>query len=42
MPNNTLLEVKDLKMYFENKKGYLGNKNEYVYAVDGVSLIIQK
>ena len=21
MPNNTLLEVKDLKMYFENKKG---------------------
>ena len=24
MPNNTLLEVKDLKMYFENKKGFLG------------------
>lgn len=22
MPNNTLLEVKDLKMYFENKKGF--------------------
>lgn len=27
MPNNTLLEVKDLKMYFENKKGFLGKKN---------------
>ena len=26
MPNNTLLEVKDLKMYFENKKGFLGKK----------------
>ena len=30
MPNNTLLEVKDLKMYFENKKGFLGKKIEYV------------
>lgn len=29
MPNNTLLEVKDLKMYFENKKGFLGKKIEY-------------
>lgn len=28
MPNNTLLEVKDLKMYFENKKGFLGKKIE--------------
>ena len=37
MPNNTLLEVKDLKMYFENKKGFLGKKIEYVKAVDGVS-----
>lgn len=27
MPNNTLLEVKDLKMYFENKKGFLGKKH---------------
>ncbi len=27
MPNNTLLEVKDLKMYFENKKGFLGKKS---------------
>lgn len=37
MANNTLLEVKDLKMYFENKKGLLGKKVEYVKAVDGVS-----
>ena len=42
MPNNTLLEVKDLKMYFENKKGFLGKKIEYVKAVDGVSFKIQK
>ena len=40
MPNNTLLEVKDLKMYFENKKGFLGKKIEYVKAVDGVSFKI--
>ena len=42
MPNNTLLEVKDLKMYFENKKGFLGEKIEYVKAVDGVSFKIQQ
>ena len=24
---NKLLEVKDLKMYFENKKGFLGKKS---------------
>ena len=27
MPNNTLLEVKDLKMYFENKKGFFCKKH---------------
>lgn len=42
MANNTLLEVKDLKMYFENKKGLLGKKVEYVKAVDGVSFKVQK
>ena len=29
-------------MYFENKKGFLGKKIEYVKAVDGVSFKIQK
>ena len=34
--------LKDLKMYFENKKGLLGKKVEYVKAVDGVSFKVQK
>ena len=42
MAGKTLLEVRDLKMYFANKKGLLGKKVEYVKAVDGVSFKIEK
>ncbi|MBS6952104.1 MAG: ATP-binding cassette domain-containing protein [Enterocloster asparagiformis] len=37
-----LLEVKNLKMYFENRKGLLGKQIEYVKAVDDVSFQIHK
>ena len=40
MADRVLLEVKQLKMYFENRKGLLGKKIEYVKAVDDVSFII--
>ena len=42
MSEEVLLEVKDLKMYFENRKGLLGKQIEYVKAVDGVSFTINK
>ena len=42
MADKILLEIKDLKMYFENKKGLLGKKTEYVKAVDGVSFRVEK
>lgn len=42
MSEKTLLEIKDLKMYFENRKGLLGKKIEYVKAVDGVSFTIRQ
>ena len=42
MSEKTLLEIKDLKMYFENRKGLLGKKVEYVKAVDGVSFTIRQ
>ena len=42
MSEEVLLEVKDLKMYFENRKGLLGKQIEYVKAVDGVSFTINR
>ena len=42
MTNEILLEVKNLKMYFENRKGLLGKQIEYVKAVDDVSFQIHK
>lgn len=42
MAEEMLLEVKHLKMYFENRKGLLGKKVEYVKAVDDVSFQIHK
>ena len=42
MAEKTLLEIRDLKMYFENRKGLLGKKIEYVKAVDGVSFTIKQ
>lgn len=40
--DNTLLEVKNLKKYFPIKHGFFGKKTEYVKAVDGISLTIEK
>ncbi|ADO84271.1 ABC transporter ATP-binding protein [Ilyobacter polytropus] len=37
-----LLEVKNLKKYFESKKGFFGKKTQYVKAVDDVSFYIKK
>ena len=42
MSGKTLLEIKDLKMYFENRKGLLGKKVECVKAVDGVTFSIRQ
>lgn len=42
MSEQVLLEVKNLKMYFENRKGLFGKKIEYVKAVDDVSFRIHK
>ena len=42
MTNEILLEVKNLKMYFENRKGLLGKQIEYVKAVDDVSFSVEK
>ena len=42
MAEKTLLQIQDLKMYFENRKGWFGKKIEYVKAVDGVSLEIKQ
>lgn len=39
---DVLLEVKDLKKYYTNEKGFLRKTIEYVKAVDGVSLNIYK
>lgn len=39
--NTQLLLVKDLKKYFEIKRGFLGRKL-YLKAVDGVSLTLAK
>lgn len=40
--NENLLEVKDLKKYFEMKSGFLSPKKSYLKAVDGVSFEIKK
>lgn len=37
-----LLEVKNLKKYFETKKGFLGKKIQHVKAVDDISFYIKK
>jgi ABC-type microcin C transport system duplicated ATPase subunit YejF len=37
MSEKNLLQVKDLKVHFPIKKGFLGRKLSFVYAVDGVS-----
>ena len=42
MADKTLVQIQDLKMYFENRKGWFGKQVEYVKAVDGVSLDIKK
>ncbi len=42
MDNGTLLEVKGLKKYFLLRKGFLRNQGEFLKAVDGVDLTIQK
>ena len=42
MAEKTLLQIQDLKMYFENRKGWFGKKIEYVKAVDGVSIEIKQ
>ena len=39
---NNLLEVKDLKVYFPIKKGFFQRTVDYVRAVDGVNLSIDK
>lgn len=38
----TLLEVKNLKKYFPVRRGFLKRGLEYVYAVDGITLSLQK
>lgn len=38
----TLVEIKNLKKYFEIKRGILGNKKSYVKAVDDISFAINK
>ena len=48
MPNNsggneTLLDVKDLKMHFPiGRKGLIAGEQQYIYAVDGVDFKIRK
>src|SRR5512137_2463215 len=42
MTNNTLVDVKDLKMYFPVTRGLLKRKVADVKAVDGVSFTIKK
>lgn len=39
---DVLVEVKNLKKYFEIKEGFLGRKKEYVKAVDGINFEIKK
>ncbi len=41
MPEPPLIEVRDLKVYFPVRKGFFGKK-QYVKAVDGVDLVIDK
>ena len=42
MENNILIEVKDLKQYFNIKSGLFGRNNQTIKAVDGVSFSINK
>ncbi len=40
--SETLLTVNDLKVHFPVKKGLFSKTAGYVYAVDGVSLTLEK
>ncbi|MBN2259412.1 MAG: dipeptide ABC transporter ATP-binding protein [Clostridiales bacterium] len=40
--NEILIEVKNLKKYFEVNKGFFGRSKEYVQAVDDISFFIRK
>lgn len=40
--NDTLLEVKNLKMHFPFGGGFLGGKKGHIYAVDGVDFQLKK
>lgn len=40
--DNTLLEVRNLKMWFESKSGFLGKTTTYTRAVDNVSFNIKR
>lgn len=38
----TLLEIKDLKKYYELKSGFLGRDRRVVKAVDGITLTLKE
>lgn len=38
----TLLEIKDLKKYYELKSGFLGRDRRVVKAVDGITLALKE
>jgi len=40
--NETLLDVKDLKMHFPFGGGFLGGKKGHIYAVDGIDFQLKK
>jgi peptide/nickel transport system ATP-binding protein len=42
MNSETLLEIRNLKMWFPRKRGMFGRSQSYVKAVDGVSLTIPR
>lgn len=37
-----LLEIKNLKKHFPVKEGFLKKRHQYIYAVDGVTFVLQK
>ena len=42
MENNVLIEIRDLKQYFNIKSGIFARNNQTIKAVDGVSFVINK
>lgn len=42
MENNALIEIRDLKQYFNIKSGIFARNNQTIKAVDGVSFVINK